>query len=165
MEDVKVEFKVKKIENEALETSLAERSMLLMKTPSLVARSFQSLPSPDDPYRPDAKVTLSVDLLAHEDEETKVCFRLCIFIFLRISLLAACVFRFVDSSSQMASFLYLGFCCTILEIASSGTLAFTFSRVFGEMGLMSLDISSGFLLLIRGHQHQILCNLWIRFSV
>lgn len=146
MEDIKVEFKVKKIENEALETNLAERSMLLMKAPSLVARSLQSLPFPDDPYRPDAKVILSVDLMAHEDEETKVCFRLCIFIFLRISLFTACVSRFVDSSSQMASFLYLGVCCTILEISSSETLAFTFSHVFGEMGLMSLEISSGFLL-------------------
>ncbi|XP_010515685.1 PREDICTED: general transcription factor IIF subunit 2-like isoform X1 [Camelina sativa] len=72
MEDVKVEIKeVKKIENETLETGLAERSMLLMKAPSLVARSLQSLPFPDDPYRPDAKVILYLDLIAHEDEETK----------------------------------------------------------------------------------------------
>ncbi|XP_010503963.1 PREDICTED: general transcription factor IIF subunit 2-like [Camelina sativa] len=72
MEDVKVEVReVKKIENEALETGLAERSMLLMKAPSLVARSLQSLPFPDDPYRPDAKVILYLDLVAHEDEETK----------------------------------------------------------------------------------------------
>jgi len=75
MEDVKVEMKVRKNENEALETGLAERSMLLMKAPSLVASSLQSHSFPDDPYRPDAKVILGVDPLAHEDEGTQVCFR------------------------------------------------------------------------------------------
>ncbi|KAG7628221.1 putative DNA helicase [Arabidopsis thaliana] len=71
MEDVKVEMKVRKNENEALETGLAERSMLLMKAPSLVASSLQSHSFPDDPYRPDAKVILGVDPLAHEDEGTQ----------------------------------------------------------------------------------------------
>ncbi|CAN8254687.1 unnamed protein product [Cochlearia groenlandica] len=57
--------------DDALETSSSERSIWLIKLPSLVVSSIQSPPSPDDPYRPAAKVTLSVDPLAVEGQETK----------------------------------------------------------------------------------------------
>ncbi|KFK34480.1 hypothetical protein AALP_AA5G150900 [Arabis alpina] len=65
------ESKAKKNENEVLETNLSDRSMWLMKCPTLVAPCLQSPPLPDDPYRPVAKVTLYVDPLAPEEEEAK----------------------------------------------------------------------------------------------
>ncbi|KAJ0231196.1 hypothetical protein HA466_0301280 [Hirschfeldia incana] len=55
-----------------LETDLAERSMWLMKCPSLVASSLKSLPFPDEPYIPVAKVFLSIDPLAPVDDGTKI---------------------------------------------------------------------------------------------
>lgn len=65
-------IKAEKNENQVLETGLADRSIWLMKCPSLVAPSLQYLPFPDDPYRHVAKVTLSIDPLAPEEEEAKV---------------------------------------------------------------------------------------------
>ncbi|KAF3591337.1 hypothetical protein DY000_02026564 [Brassica cretica] len=59
-----------------LETELAERSMWLMKCPSLTASSLKSLPSPDDPYLPVAKLIISIDPLASVDDETKVAMEL-----------------------------------------------------------------------------------------
>ncbi|CDY29072.1 BnaC07g32780D [Brassica napus] len=56
-----------------LETEFAERSVWLMKCPSLIAPSFEPLPFEEDPYLPVAKVILSIDPLAIVDEEeTKV---------------------------------------------------------------------------------------------
>ena len=56
-----------------LETEFAERSMWLMKCPSLIAPSLEPLPFEDDPYLPVAKVILSIDPLATvDDEDTKV---------------------------------------------------------------------------------------------
>ena len=55
-----------------LETELTERSMWLMKCPSLAASSQKSLPLPDDPFLPVAKLILSIDPLASVDDETKV---------------------------------------------------------------------------------------------
>lgn len=56
-----------------LETDSAERSMWLMKCPSLAAAaSLKSLPLADDPHLPVAKVILSIDPLASVDDETKV---------------------------------------------------------------------------------------------
>ncbi|KAH0870628.1 hypothetical protein HID58_077650 [Brassica napus] len=50
-----------------------ERSVWLMKCPSLIAPSFEPLPFEEDPYLPVAKVILSIDPLAIVDEEeTKV---------------------------------------------------------------------------------------------
>ncbi|KAJ4900159.1 hypothetical protein Rs2_14110 [Raphanus sativus] len=55
------------------ETNLVERSMWLMKCPSLAAAaSLKSLPLADDPHLPVAKVILSIDPLASVDDETKV---------------------------------------------------------------------------------------------
>ncbi|CAA7019226.1 unnamed protein product [Microthlaspi erraticum] len=62
----------KKNGNQGLETGLADRSMWLMKCPSLVASSLQFIPFPDDQYHPPvARVVLSIDPRATEDEETK----------------------------------------------------------------------------------------------
>ncbi|WZZ75285.1 hypothetical protein YC2023_086655 [Brassica napus] len=73
-----------------LETEFAERSVWLMKCPSLIAPSFEPLPFEEDPYLPVAKVILSIDPLAIVDEEeTKV-----ILLFLPFPLFA---FRFLDS--------------------------------------------------------------------
>ncbi|KAL0890325.1 hypothetical protein Bca101_014308 [Brassica carinata] len=72
-----------------LETELAERSMWLMKCPSLTASSLKSLPFGDDPLLPVAKVTLSIDPLASVDDETKVIIFLPSFRLLH--LLSACV--------------------------------------------------------------------------
>ncbi|XP_009136669.1 uncharacterized protein LOC103860754 [Brassica rapa] len=59
-----------------LETELAERSIWLMKCPSLAASSLKSLPLPDDPFLPVAKLILSIDPLASVDDETKVAMEL-----------------------------------------------------------------------------------------
>ncbi|CAI0411683.1 unnamed protein product [Linum tenue] len=52
-----------------LETAKSERSVWLMKCPSLVSRSLRS-PFPDDPSRPVAKVVVSVDPLNSNDDES-----------------------------------------------------------------------------------------------
>lgn len=51
-----------------LEASKADRAMWLMKCPALVSRSLQSPVSLDDPSRPVAKVILSIDPLASNDD-------------------------------------------------------------------------------------------------
>ena len=67
------EFAAKENENPCgLETELAERSMWLMKCPSLAASSLKSLPFPNDPFLPVAKLIISIDPLASVDDETKV---------------------------------------------------------------------------------------------
>ncbi|CAI0442826.1 unnamed protein product [Linum tenue] len=56
-----------------LETTKSDRSVWLMKCPSLVSRSLRS-PFPDDPSRPVAKVVVSVDPLNSNDDESSTQF-------------------------------------------------------------------------------------------
>ncbi|CAH2064321.1 unnamed protein product [Thlaspi arvense] len=65
------EYTAKKDGTPALEIGLADRSIWILKCPSLVASSLQYFPFPDESYRPVAKVALAIDPLATEDEETK----------------------------------------------------------------------------------------------
>uniref|UniRef100_A0A2P2PAY1 Uncharacterized protein n=1 Tax=Rhizophora mucronata TaxID=61149 RepID=A0A2P2PAY1_RHIMU len=51
-----------------LETSKADRAVWLMKCPSLVTRSLEASPLPEGPYRPVAKVVLSIDPLNSNDD-------------------------------------------------------------------------------------------------